>query len=737
MNILIINAFSNTRNGKAKFLSFTNIIKNTFKRISQNSGIENLNYILRTPDNLDEYIFDFIYNTIEGDIKRKNFEKLDIVFIDGTENFLPWKDKGLKLCSFIRLCKLTDKILFASGVGMLSLIYYLATGTHSDYNFINSEGEIEVIEELNKIPASYLKEIKKNDNFLDYVTGDVMQYQNLNKNWISIMNIGLHKVICAEKYYERGKFVLNDNFMGKDYIKNKNSIISNCKELKVQITKHFNSHYLINNIPNEFTVYSTLTWFPHNFNVTYKKFQFKIIGMSFKGPVLIEHENSVGTAFHPSSSYKETIIILQNFIKQKFIHIKNKLFKFINEDIIINNNEEDITPMFRAYQINDEQNIRKIKEIKDKNGHKIYSNEDMVNLSRAFSRVKKYKNNANHVGFSYNNRDMVFVENNSINQRPVSCVDLFKKNNNFHKKSISEDKFNNENLIKRNENTRISEIFKIEDKKDNNLINNNFNGKEISKKFIENAKKEIEKNEQNTDNYMQFVDKGKMEENQMINYFKKLRKNINEKLEEIKITSEYRKFRYYSKDNEENKNNKKNKDRVIKKLNLNKTNINFFRTKNNNLSKINLKSHTSRNKNNKNDLISIFPEQSISNEEKKHYGTYKELSPKLKPETTFPDLTYENNNNKTQKLNKTNSMQKIKNLKSEYRYLTLEEYQRKEFLESKKKWVSKEDFHRFFGLHTTSLKPIPNAMESGQPLSNYKYREIYPEKWLTSNGFVV
>ncbi len=737
MNILIINAFSNTRNGKAKFLSFTNIIKNTFKRISQNSGIENLNYILRTPDNLDEYIFDFIYNTIEGDIKRKNFEKIDIVFIDGTENFLPWKDKGLKLCSFIRLCKLTDKILFASGVGMLSLIYYLATGTHSDYNFINSEGEIEVIEELNKIPASYLKEIKKNDNFLDYVTGDVMQYQNLNKNWISIMNIGLHKVICAEKYYERGKFVLNDNFMGKDYIKNKNSIISNCKELKVQITKHFNSHYLINNIPNEFTVYSTLTWFPHNFNVTYKKFQFKIIGMSFKGPVLIEHENSVGTAFHPSSSYKETIIILQNFIKQKFILIKNKLFKFINEDILINNNEEDITPMFRAYQINDEQNIRKIKEIKDKNGHKIYSNEDMVNLSRAFSRVKKYKNNANHVGFSYNNRDMVFVENNSINQRPVSSVDLFKKNNIFHKKSISEDKFNKENLIKRNENTRISEIFKIEDKKDNNLINNNFNGKEISKKFIENAKKEIEKNEQNTDNYMQFVDKGKMEENQMINYFKKLRKNINEKLEEIKITSEYRKFRYYSKDNEENKNNKKNKDRVIKKLNLNKTNINFFRTKNNNLSKINLKSHTSRNKNNKIKLISIFREQSISNEEKKHYGTYKELSPKLKPETTFPDLTNENNNNKTQKLNKTNSIQKIKNLKSEYRYLTLEEYQRKEFLESKKKWVSKEDFHRFFGLHTTSLKPIPNAMESGQPISNYKYREIYPEKWLTSNGFVV
>jgi hypothetical protein len=329
---------------------------------------------------------------------------------------------------------------------------------------------------------------------------------------------------------------------------------------------------------------------------------------------------------------------------------------------------------------------------------------------------------------------MVFVENNSINQRPISCVDLFKKKHIFHKKSISEDKFNNENLIKRNENTRISEIFKFDDKNDKNYINKNFNHKEISEKFIENAKKEIEKNEQNNENYMQFVDKGKMDENQMINYFKKVRKNINEKLEEIKITSEYRKNKNYSKEKEEVK---INKNTVIKKLHLNKTNVNFFRSKNNNQSKTNIKSNTSRNKNNKNDLISIFPEQSISNEEKKHYGTYKELSPKLKPETTFPDLTYENNNNKTQKLNKTNSMQKIKNLKSEYRYLTLEEYQRKEFLESKKKWVSKEDFHRFFGLHTTSLKPIPNAMESGQPISNYKYREIYPEKWLTSNGFVV
>ena len=47
--------------------------------------------------------------------------------------------------------------------------------------------------------------------------------------------------------------------------------------------------------------------------------------MSNKGCVLIEHENSVGAAFHPNSSYKESIIILENFILKKFNEIQNGL----------------------------------------------------------------------------------------------------------------------------------------------------------------------------------------------------------------------------------------------------------------------------------------------------------------------------------------------------------------------------------------------------------------------------
>ena len=735
MNILIINAFGNSQSGKSKFSSFTKIIKNIFKSLSQNSLIETFNYIIKEPNNLDEYLYDYEFNTNEtttkSNTKKKNFEKIDIIFIDGTEKYLPWEDKGLKLCSFIKLCKLTDKILFASGVAMESLIYYLATGSQNDFNFINSNGELQSIEELNKIPESFLKELKKNDHFLDFVTGDVMEYQNINKNWISVMNIGLHKQNSAEKYFKRGKFVLYDNFIGKDYFKNTNSISSNCKELKVHLTKQFFSHYLNNNLPIEFTVYSTLTWFPHNFNVSYKKYQFKIIGISFKGPVLIEHDNSVGCAFHINNNYKESIIIIENFIKKKFSEIQEKLFKFSNLD---NNSYsvEEINPMFRNFKINDEQKNRKIKENKE-NGFKSFSCEGIVNSSSRFNRIKKVQNIANFVGFGINNRDMIFVENNSINQRPVSCVnELIKKKNVFHKKSNSDFKVNNNPIIKRNENTRISQIFKFD------LIKSNIENysiekkKENRKKFFENAKKELEKNYQNNEDFMRFVNKEKMEEDEMINYYKKIRKDINEKLKEIKIASEFKLNKYQTNKNEQNQNNKK------------KIKLNIFRNSTNNN---NIKSITSRNKNNNDNLNNglssnpSFPHQSYFKHSHKIYGTYSLIDPKLKPETTFPELSIDNkiNNKEKKKFNKNLLIENINNsnINNEYRYITLEEFERKEFLQSKKKWISKEDFHRFFGLHTTALKPIPNAMESGTPISKYKYRDEFPDKWLTSNGFVV
>lgn len=493
MNILIINAFGSCPKAKKRFESFCNLIKNLFKKVSKGTGIDNFNYIYRSPSNLSDFLFK--YDMISGDIdqnkkKKKNFDKVDIIMIDGYEKYVPWGNKSSLLCEFIKLCKISNKILYAGGVALEILIYYLATGALNEYNFINAKGQIKSLEEMVSIPNKYMKELKNNDIFLDYVTGDILEYKN-NETWVPLKNIGLHKQLTAEKYMNRGKFVLPYRFKGKDYIKNMDAFVTTCNEIKVKITRQYLYHFLLDNLPLEFIATTSLTWYPHFFNVTNKSFQFKVICESDKGPVVIEHENSTGVLFHPNEKYKETVIFLENFIRNKFNEVQNKLFTFKN-NFIIKSNNNDIPPIFKYYNAYEDR-----KKLELSNDDLIAShnntNLDRVNNSRAFNRIKKVKSEANHVGFGINNRDMVFVENNFINQKPLFYMDNYKKNSNLNLLYNEDMQLNKDNLLlkKMKKNALYSSNINIENKKNSNIekikklniiINNGSNKEKILKK---------------------------------------------------------------------------------------------------------------------------------------------------------------------------------------------------------------------------------------------------------------
>lgn len=590
MNILIINAFERSPSGKALFNSFVNLIKRIFKSISKKSGIDNFYYTYKDPLNIDDYIYDYDFNPNEGTkanlSSKKNFDKIDIVFIDGTEKYLPWEDNGYKLSQFIRLCKSANKPLYAGGVALEILIYYLATGSHNEMNFINSKGEIQSIEDIHKIPKTFLNELKKNDKFLDFVTGDVLEYRALNQTWIPILNIGLHKQITSEKYMSRGKFVLPDKFISNYY--NNNTIVSNCKELKLTIKKQFLSHWSVNNLPIDFVVYSTLNWFPHYFNVGYEKFQFKTICESIKGPFVIEHENTLAVGFHVMNMYKESIKILENFIKKNYKKVQNKLFQLPNYKENYSK-EKELPNMFKQYRLNDEIKRDKIKNINEQKLYRPLSSIEKVNNSRPFSKILKVKKIPAYCGMGFNNRNMIFVDDNSINQVPISRYGI-----NYNKLSIDDKtdnnkrkKYNDNNIdtLKPNENTRISQLFKISQNYNNvqkhslierNIIDNLLNNKQLVK-----VRDEMNKHEQNAEDYMIFIDKEKMEEEQMINYYKKMRKDICQKLDEINQASEYRinkidKLKLLSEQRKKRKKN--NKGRYLS----NKTGSNFYKIQNTN-----------------------------------------------------------------------------------------------------------------------------------------------------------
>ena len=707
MNILIVNAFGSSSQEKSKFTSFCNLIKDSFKKFSQNSGIDNFCFIYRTPNTINDFIYNGECNpgeeTKESLINRKNFEKVDMVFIDGYEKYLPWRNKGYRLYEFVRLCKTTNKILFAAGVGLQFLIYYLATGSNTLYNFINSKGEIQAVEELEKIPNNFLKRLKKNDYFLDFVTGDILEYHIINHIWSPILNIGLHKQIAAEKFMSRGKFILPDNFKGKDYLSNpQQTIVSNCHEIINKITREYLSSYLVNNLPNEFVGYTSLTWFPHYFNVSFRKYNFQAICLSDKGVSVIEHDNSVGVAFHPRTGYKETVILLNNFIKIKFREVQTKLFKFQSKFIF---SELDEYPsMFRQFKYNDEENKRKyLSNLKHKVTRVNNFIENVYN-STAFNREKKVKNVAKHVGFGFNNRDMIFVENNAIIQNPI----LFGGEN--EKKNLKK-KYTGIGLgdyfsLKRNENTRISEIFKThyntnqsvlnKDKKENN---------EIKKTDYESGM-----------DYLTFIRREKMDENQLMAYYKKTRRNVCLKLKEI---DNFSNLKYIINKKGKTKNDKSKKHKLKLKL---QTSDSFYKKRNNLMQNI--------------EQDNFVETNNVKDMEAEYNTLTKGLhSRPIKTAQTSKTRIFSKIDN-FQEESEPEKEKDIANKWKKYENLSPEQIQRKEFLESKKKWISKEDFHRHFGARSTSTKPIANIMIYGTPVSSHKFRDINPLKWITPNGFI-
>ena len=152
---------------------------------------------------------------------------------------------------------------------------------------------------------------------------------------------------------------------------------------------------------------------------------------------MIEHNNSTGVLFHIINKYQDSVHFMENFIKNKFNEIENKIFKFkhVDGDYLQKNVKNEIPAIFKYYitSLNYKKSNPDIENIKSTNMDKVMS-------SLAFSRIKNIKSEANHVGFSINNRDMIFVENNYINQSPIVST---KKNKNFlYIKTKEDDKLN-------------------------------------------------------------------------------------------------------------------------------------------------------------------------------------------------------------------------------------------------------------------------------------------------------
>jgi len=623
MNVLIVNAHEKSPSGNKRFEEFFSHIKYFLKKCKERSGIDQIEYIVKDHNSIDDYLYyteGYTFALFSNPKNKRNFDKLDLIFFDGGEKYLPWKKNGYKFQILFKMCSISNKPIFAAGVGVQIMLYFLATNFLTEINIINSNDEIQSIEEINSIPKTFLDTLKKNDFFLDYVTGDLYEYRTSNKEWTPVMNIGLHKKKVAEKYMFRGKYILNPNFNRVKSANPSNHVLSVNTENKISIQKQFFSHWLLNDLPLDFIASINLTWFSHNFSLKSKDLQHKILCVSANGPIVIEHLESVGVAFNISNKYQHTVKILENFIEKKFNETQGKMYSQVDpltQEKKLQSNMLDIkaesflrkmknmiTSKTNAYNEHKEYavNLRLNSPEKSKmnsleSSRTRPTTSSMADSSRPFSNIKTVKHFGSHVGLGFSKRNMIFVENNAVNERPISSANYktsrsrvqsasiqnpfsfylnniksyntndrsdiidgkeiiektlekksekLEKSEKFNNSGKFEDQNNYKNLFGQNSNLfyngDIQSIKLIGPPSENNRIAKIFNTDshpESTKSGLRSISSldELKKNVDNEitikEGYLNFVPKEKMNDDQMIEYYKKMRRRITQNLFDI------------------------------------------------------------------------------------------------------------------------------------------------------------------------------------------------------------
>lgn len=451
MNVLILICYENkdskykdisssNRNIKKNSSEFCSIVKELFKcAFKELNFIDTINYEYRNIDDIDNYLYEkcSIYNQTSN---LDNFNKIDFIIADGIEKSnLPWDKYGYKLAILVKMCMKFNKAMFFFSIGLQIIIYLIATHFLLNINVINNKIEIASLEEIHMIDSLFLKNLKSNDLFLDYVTGDMYSFRSESLEWIPKLNIGLHNKYIAEKFKKtRGKYIIPSNIhrpntsidnntknflsLNNNNLNNKNILNINIKgdsnvviglEKQCYINKLFKTHYIFNNFNNQLLCLNSSEWNVHYFDIIDKNYAFNVLLENNNGPCLIEYKSCFGANFKLKKQTNDVVKLLYNFIKKEIDSI---------------------------YKDHKDKNAISLESLKKNN----FKNINISSISKTDNYILETKlfNGENK---NYQN---IRKTNNSISKRPVSSITCKKLNKHEKTTSYREKLLNNISINK-------------------------------------------------------------------------------------------------------------------------------------------------------------------------------------------------------------------------------------------------------------------------------------------------
>ncbi|KAF1789394.1 hypothetical protein GQ600_22957 [Phytophthora cactorum] len=335
MRVLIVNAYpASSKRGRERFEQFRRHVTRVVREL-QKAEVTQVEIVEKHRSNLDSFLFE-LHSEFADPHNITNFDQLDFVFVDGDANSSPWAPSMRKLALLTKMCMMTGKCFFGSGIGA-SLVAFVCSTGGEQLRVMNNEGKGSLLDKLQDIPAPPQESRPvgfvsprggDNNVLLDIKSGDFFVFVEREHSWAPKGNTGLvlHSSDSARSYGSRpnsaraGSKKTNVDKISQPLFLSKRGEIRCCIRLEVA-----NQHPVITTTfprERELVLNCKSKWDLDEEIATTGGNKYRVLIDSSRGPMLLEFGNCFGSHFELASEYPESLALLRNFTLAKYDELK-------------------------------------------------------------------------------------------------------------------------------------------------------------------------------------------------------------------------------------------------------------------------------------------------------------------------------------------------------------------------------------------------------------------------------
>ncbi|KAG6975198.1 hypothetical protein JG688_00002630 [Phytophthora aleatoria] len=335
MRVLIVNAYpASSKRGRERFEQFRRHVTSVVREL-QKAEVTQVEIVEKHRSNLDSFLFE-LHSEFADPHNITNFDQLDFVFVDGDANSSPWAPSMRKLALLTKMCMMTGKCFFGTGIGA-SLVAFVCSTGGEQLRVMNNEGKGSILDKLQDIPAPPQESRPvgfvsprggDNNVLLDIKSGDFFVFVEREHSWAPKGNTGLvlHSSDSARSYGSRpnsaraGSKKTNVGKISQPLFLSKRGEIRCCIRLEVA-----NQHPVITTTfprERELVLNCKSKWDLDEEIATTGGNKYRVLIDSSRGPMLLEFGNCFGSHFELASEYPESLALLRNFTLAKYDELK-------------------------------------------------------------------------------------------------------------------------------------------------------------------------------------------------------------------------------------------------------------------------------------------------------------------------------------------------------------------------------------------------------------------------------